>query len=207
MIGTHSAFDDIERLLIAICALAQDLLPAHVAGKHGIRKRRHFGTGLGDDGDKEPTFAIDRAQVLLCAQLAVGDVDEARMLQQGAQAVPGFQMDASVGLVAVIRLEVHGHRAIACHAQAINQLLEIGTALFAVPPLELNGLGILTVVDAPDHDAGGVVVDLIQPQIKALHDGQHDPRLQGGAIRRKQPIESAPELVVADLACAINPTS
>ena len=61
MIGTHSAFDDIERLLIAICALAPDLLPAHVAGKHGIRKRRHFGTGLGNDGDKEPMFTIDRS--------------------------------------------------------------------------------------------------------------------------------------------------
>jgi hypothetical protein len=109
-------------------------------------------------------------------------------------------MDAIVGLVAVIRLEVHGDCAIACHAEAVNQLLEIGTALFAVPPLELNGLGILTVVGAPDHDAGGVVVNLIHPQIKAVHDGQHDARLQGGAIRREQPIESAPELVVADLA-------
>jgi hypothetical protein len=47
MIATHGAFDDIERLLIAICALAQGLLPAHVAGKHGIRKRHHFRPVLG----------------------------------------------------------------------------------------------------------------------------------------------------------------
>src|SRR5262249_2284745 len=65
--------------------LAQDLFPAHITSKHGVGKRRHLGTVLENDCDKEPPFAIDRAQALLCAQLAVGDVDEARMLQQGAQ--------------------------------------------------------------------------------------------------------------------------
>ena len=43
-------------------------------------------------------------------------------------------------------LEVHGHRAIGRDTQAVDQLLEIGAALFAVPPLELNGHWILTVV-------------------------------------------------------------
>jgi hypothetical protein len=52
MIATHGAFDDIERHLIAICALAQGLLPAHVAGKHGIRKRHHFRPVLGTTVDR-----------------------------------------------------------------------------------------------------------------------------------------------------------
>jgi hypothetical protein len=69
-----------------------------------------------------------------------------------------------------------------------------------VPPLELNGHGILTVVGAPDHDAGGVVVDLIHLEIEAVHDRQYDARLQGGAIGRKQPIQSASQPVVGDLA-------
>src|SRR5215813_10346387 len=53
VIGADGAFDDIERLLIAICTLAQDLFPAHVAGKDRLAERRHFGTGLGNDGDKK----------------------------------------------------------------------------------------------------------------------------------------------------------
>src|ERR1700685_2258129 len=61
MIRADSTFDDIECLLIAVCALAQDLLPAHIAGKHGVGKRRHLGTGLGNDGDKEPTFGVNRS--------------------------------------------------------------------------------------------------------------------------------------------------
>src|SRR5215467_9343785 len=126
---------------------SQRTLPARTAWV----KTLHFGMGLGNHGDKEPTFGIDRSQVLLCAQLAVGDVDEARMLQQGAQPVPRLQMDPIVGLVPVVRFEVHRHRAIGRDTQAVDQLLEIGAALFAVPPLELNGLWILTVVGTPDR--------------------------------------------------------
>ena len=122
-------------------------------------------------------FGIDRSQVLPCAQLAVGDVDEARMLQQGAQPVPGLQMDPIIGLVPVIRLKVHRHRAIGRDTQAVDQLLEIGAALFAVPALELNSLWILTVVGTPDHDAGGVVVDLLHLEVKTLDRRQHDAGL------------------------------
>jgi hypothetical protein len=46
----------------------------------------------------------------------------------------------------------------------------------------------------------GVVVDLIHFEIKTFHERQRDARLQAGAIGRKQPIQSASELVVADLA-------
>src|SRR5215467_11831368 len=122
------------------------------------------------------------------------------MLQQSAQPVPCLEMDAIVGLVPVIRLEVYGDCAVACHAEAVYQLLEIGTALFGMPTLELNGLEVLTLVGAGDHDAGGIVMDLVQLEIKSLDGRQHDARLQGGAIGRKKPIESASELVVADLA-------
>src|SRR5215467_417930 len=200
VIGADGAFDDIERLLIAVCTLAQDLFPAHVAGKDGLAERRNFRTGLGNDGDKEPALAIDRAQVLLRAQLAVSDVNEARMLQQGADATPRLQMDPIVGLVAVVGLEVHRHGAVAGYAKTIDQLLEIGTALFAVPSLELNGLGILTVVGSAHHDARGIVVDLLHLESEAVHNRQYDARLQGGPIRCKQPIKSPSELVVADLA-------
>src|SRR5262245_286066 len=81
MIGTHSTFDNVEDFFIPVRPLAQDLLPAHIASKHGLGKGCRFGTVLGNDGDKKPAFAVDRAQVLLCAQLAVGDVNEVRMLQ------------------------------------------------------------------------------------------------------------------------------
>jgi hypothetical protein len=43
-------------------------------------------------------------------------------------------------------------------------------------------------------------MDLPHLEIEAVHDGQYHARLQGGAIRGKQPIESTSELVVADLA-------
>src|SRR5262249_16524294 len=76
MMGTHSAFDNVEGFFVPVRALAQDLLPAHIASKHGLAKGCHFGTVLGNNGDKEPTFAVDRAQVLLCTQLAVCDVNE-----------------------------------------------------------------------------------------------------------------------------------
>jgi len=99
------------------------------------------------------------------------------MLQQSAQPVPGLQMDPIVGLVPVIGLEVHWYCPVICHAQAVYQLLEIGTALFAVAALQLNGLGILTIVGSPDHHAGRVVVDSLHRQIEAVHDGQHDARL------------------------------
>ena len=122
------------------------------------------------------------------------------MLQQGAQPVPCLQMNTIVGLIAIIRLEVHGDRAIGRDAKTIDELLEIGSALLAMSPLELNGLGILTVVGTRDHDAGGIVVDLLHLEAKVLHGRQHSARLQGGAIRRKQPIESAGELIVAHLA-------
>src|SRR5215831_9051277 len=200
VIGAYGAFDDIERLLIAVGTLAQDLFPARIASKDGLAERHHFRTGLGNDGDKEPALAIDHAQVLLRAQLAVSDVNEAWMLQQGADATPRLQMDPIVGLIAVVGLEVHRHGAIACYAKTIDQLLEIGTVLFAVPLLELNGLGILTVVGSAHHDARGIVVDLLHLEIEAVHDRQHDACLQGGPIRCKQSIKSAAELVVADLA-------
>ena len=129
MIGTDSTFDDVEDLFLPIRPLAQNFLPAHITSKHGLGKCRHFGTVLGNDGNEEPTFAIDRAQVLLCAQLAVGNVDEVWMLQQGAQPVPCLQMDPVVGLVPVVGLEVHGHCAIGRYAQAEDELLEMGAPL------------------------------------------------------------------------------
>ena len=43
-------------------------------------------------------------------------------------------------------------------------------------------------------------MDLLHLEAKVLHRRQHSACLQGGAIRRKQPIESAGELVVAHLA-------
>jgi hypothetical protein len=42
-------------------------------------------------------------------------------------------------------------------------------------------------------------VDSIHLEIKSLHDRQHDALLQGGAIGRKQPVERASQLVIADL--------
>jgi hypothetical protein len=127
------------------------------------------------------------------------------MLQQGAQPVPRLQMDAIVCLVPVIGLEVHWYCPVICHAQAVNQLLEIGTAFFAVPALELKGLRILMIVATPDHHTGRVVVNAFHRQIEALHDGQHDARLQGGAVGREQPIECTPKPVVADLAVRDEP--
>src|SRR5262252_3153303 len=100
-------------------------------------------------------------------------------------------MDPIVGLVAVVGLKVHGHRAIGRYTEAIDQLLEIEAALLIVSALELNGLGILTIIGAAYRDTGGVVVDLIHLEIKPLHRRQHDACLQGGAISRKQPIERA----------------
>jgi hypothetical protein len=60
------------------------------------------------------------------------------MLQQGAQAVPGLEMETIVRLIAVVGLELHGHRAIGRDAKTVNELLEIGTPPLAVPPLELK---------------------------------------------------------------------
>src|ERR1700740_2778685 len=101
--------------------------------------------------------------------------------------------------VAGVPLEVHGNSTISRYAETVNQLLEIGAAVLVVPPLELNGLGVLTVIRAAHRDAGGVVVDLIHLEIKTLHDRQNDARLQGSAIGHKQSVESASQLVVADL--------
>jgi hypothetical protein len=92
------------------------------------------------------------------------------MLQQGAQAVPRLQMDPIVGLVAIVRLKVHRHCTIARDTEAVNQLLEIGTALLGMPRLELNRSRVLTIVSTPDHYAGSVVVDPIHLEIKTLHD-------------------------------------
>src|SRR6516162_11542502 len=100
------------------------------------------------------------------------------MPQQAAQSVPSFQMDPIVGSVAVVRLEVHGNSTISRYAETVNQLLEIGAAVLVVPPLELNGPGVLTVIPPAHRDAGGVVVDLIHLEIKTLHDRQNDARLQ-----------------------------
>ena len=44
MIGTHSTFDDVEGLFVLIRALAQDLLPSHIAGEHNVGKSRHYGS-------------------------------------------------------------------------------------------------------------------------------------------------------------------
>jgi hypothetical protein len=54
------------------------------------------------------------------------------MLQQGAQAVPGLQMETIVSLIAVVG---YGHRTIGREAKTANELLEIGTLLLTVPPL------------------------------------------------------------------------
>src|SRR5712672_4095044 len=95
------------------------------------------------------------------------------MLQQSAQPAPCLQMNPVVSLVAIVSLEVHRDRAVSRDAKAIDELLEIGPVLLAMPPLEQNRLGILTVVGTPDHDAGGVVVDLLHLEAEALHGGQH----------------------------------
>src|SRR5215467_6565749 len=122
------------------------------------------------------------------------------MLQQGAQAVPRLQMNPIVGLIAIVRLKVHGYCAIACDTEAVNQLLEIGTAFLGMPRLELNSARVLTIVSTPDHHAGSVVVDPIHLEIETLYDRQHDARLQGRAIGRKQAIESASEFIVVHFA-------
>ena len=109
-------------------------------------------------------------------------------------------MDSIVGLIAIVRLKVHGHCPIACDTEAVNQLLEIGTALLGMPRLKLNRSRVLTIVSTPDHHAGSVVVDPIHLEIETLHDRQHDARLQARAIRRKQAIESASESIVVDFA-------
>jgi hypothetical protein len=127
------------------------------------------------------------------------------MLQQSAQPVPRLQMNAIVGLIPVVGLEVHGDCAVICHAQAVNQLLEIGTALLGMPILEPNGLGILMVIGTPDHDASSVVVNPLHLEVEAVHDRQHNARLQGGAIRGEQPVQRACEPVVAELALREEP--
>src|SRR5712671_6186441 len=68
------------------------------------------------------------------------------MLQQSAQPAPCLQMNPVVSLVAIVSLEVHRDRAVSRDAKAIDELLEIGPVLLAMPPLEQNRLGILTVV-------------------------------------------------------------
>src|SRR5262249_43667089 len=191
---TSNAFSSRSARLRRISS--QRTSPARTASVKAATSARVLGTTV----TKNPCSPSIVRRFFLCAQLAVGDVDEARMLQQGAQAVPGLQMDAIVRLIAVVGLEVHGHRTVGRDADAVNELLEIGAALLAVPPLQLDALCVLSIVGPADHDAGSVVVDLLHLQIKILHDRQHDARLQGGAVRDKQPIESACELVVVDLA-------
>src|SRR5262245_13972097 len=77
-------------------------------------------------------------------------------------------MDPIVGLIAIVRLKVHGHCPIACDTEAVNQLLEIGTALLGMPPLKLNRSRVLTIVSTPDHHAGSVVVDPFHLEIETL---------------------------------------
>ena len=49
MIGADSTFDDVESFFVPVRPLAQDLLPAHIASKHGLGKGRHVGPVLGND--------------------------------------------------------------------------------------------------------------------------------------------------------------
>src|SRR5262249_54626250 len=61
MVRASRTLDDVERLLVAVRPLAQDLLPAYVAGKDGVREDGHLGSGPRNDGDEEATLGVDGA--------------------------------------------------------------------------------------------------------------------------------------------------
>jgi hypothetical protein len=85
-------------------------------------------------------------------EFAVGDVKEIAPAQQPTQALPGFPMSGVVGLIAGIGFEMDGHGAIGTDGEAVDELFEVGTVVFAIAATQLQPLGMLVGVSARELD-------------------------------------------------------
>ena len=108
-----------------------------------------------------------------------------------------------VGGVAAGAAEVHRHATVGIGGQDEQQLLEVRAVVARVAVGDGRGLALAHAaatggaVLAAQRDRGRVVVQLLQAHAEALSHRQYDLGEQRGAVGVEQPIERAPDAVVA----------
>ena len=151
-------------------------------------------------------MAHDVGQLLLSAQFAVGNVEELGRSMDLAQCVPGLDVGGLVVAIARIDLVMDRHSPVVGDAQAVDQLLQIGTMILAMAIAQLHaGTG-------PSRDPseglyrGAVIVDALEIEVEGPDGRDDQPCHQGGSVTTIQLVQRPGEAVVAEAgrrSCAV----
>lgn len=79
----------------------------------------------GHHGDETPARAVDIVQVVVGAQLRIGDIQEVRAPGHRPERVPGVDVGPGVAGIAVGHAKLDRHPALTIHGQDEQQLLQI----------------------------------------------------------------------------------
>jgi hypothetical protein len=82
-------------------------------------------------GDESSSLVVDEGKGSPIAQLTVGDVEEVRATDEGAQSLLSFRMGTDISCIAISDSELYRH-AFESDSEDPQQLFEVGSVVFRV---------------------------------------------------------------------------
>ena len=178
--------------------------PVRRVGLGPVPKPGVLATTVGHDRDETPTVAGDMTHRLLRAQLAVRDIQEPRLADEGTQFVPGRDVGEVVGGVAVRDSVGDRDRTVGADREDEQQLFEVGAVVLVVAVAD-RGRGLPAAVPAvrvgvvPGHgDGGRVVVQLGGVDVERADHPEHRGGDQARPISVEQSVKGAAYPVVVE---------
>ena len=138
-------------------------------------------------------------------EFGVSHIEEVVAASQLAEEFPGVHVRLIVGRVAAGRTEVDRHTAVVAEREDVDQLFQVGTMVLVVAPGNGQGASSATevffgsvLILAVEGDRGGVVVQLVERDLKFANrvpdHGQHE----GPQCAAKQAAQRPADAVVAE---------
>ena len=157
-----------------------DEFPGRGVGLQPFAKELIFAPRTRHHGDEAPARAVDETQVIVAAELGIGDVEKIGAPGHGAQRRPGLDMRNRIVGVAVGGAKLHRYAAIGIGGEDEQQLLQIRAVVLRVAisdrrcALAGPSRGALVAVLTTEGNRGAVVMQLLELHGKALRHCQHD---------------------------------
>src|SRR5882724_1492692 len=193
---------EIEKVLAPVFArgaAAPQKLPTHLAIGRLTSEGADLGAAARQNRDEARPLFIQAQQGVFGAKFTIRYVKEIRASQQTAQALPSLPVGAVIGLIACVGFKVNGHRSIGTDRQTVDQLLEIGTMIFAEAAEQLHRLWVLMRVSAAEFNGSRIIMNLVGSNIKGLGGLHYYSSHQAGTVTLKEPIQGPAQSVIAQM--------
>ncbi len=119
--------------------MAHHLDPVRRVGLNPVTEPLVLTPRTGQDRYEAATVTGDVGQCRMRTELGVGHIEKVGTPDQRPKGVPGFDVRAVVGDIAIAGAVVHGHRPIGAHGQDPQQLFEIGAMVLVVAMRDTQG--------------------------------------------------------------------